>query len=62
MKRFHNWIMRACKHGINQIEMRCNAQIFKSREIQSLNIGFDDLHLMFQLGWMDISLITAWCL
>jgi len=54
--------MRACKHGINQIEMQCNAQIFKSREIQSLNIGFDDLHLMFQLGWMDISLITAWCL
>jgi len=63
IKRFHDYYMRAVHAGIHAISVDIPAEVFATgKEKRKAFVTFEDMHLLLNYRWLDVQLITIWCL
>ncbi|KAK3162105.1 hypothetical protein QOZ80_1BG0085540 [Eleusine coracana subsp. coracana] len=63
MQKLHDWYMMASKEEVTAITCRIPTEVFNEEDDeQTLGLFWEDVHLMFRLGRMDITFITLWCM
>jgi hypothetical protein len=60
MMRLHEWYYLACVCGLQFIEGRVPEAVFKSRSFD-LNIKLFELHTIYQLRMIDITMMIVFC-
>ncbi|KAK3155200.1 hypothetical protein QOZ80_2BG0200150 [Eleusine coracana subsp. coracana] len=63
MRKLHDWYMMSSKEEVTAITCRIPIEVFNEEDDeQTLGLFWEDVHLMFHLGRMDITFITLWCM
>ncbi|KAK3143083.1 hypothetical protein QOZ80_4BG0358010 [Eleusine coracana subsp. coracana] len=63
IRKLHDWYMMASKEEVTAITCRIPTEVFNEEDDeQTLGLFWEDVHLMFRLGRMDITFITLWCM
>jgi hypothetical protein len=57
MPKIHEWYYLACAYGLNFIEAKITGDIFNTLDFE-LNVELAELHTIFCLQMLDISMIT----
>jgi hypothetical protein len=60
MRRLYEWYYLACVCVLQFIEGHIHDEVFKSRSFD-LNIELFELHTIYQLGMLDITMMTIMC-
>jgi hypothetical protein len=61
MQKFHEWYFLACVYGLNFAEAKIPGDIFNTLDFD-LNVELAELHTIFHLQMLDITMMTVWCL
>jgi hypothetical protein len=60
MKKFHEWYYFACVYELNFIEAHIPGDIFKTSDIE-LNVKLYELHTIYHLRMLDITMMIVFC-
>jgi hypothetical protein len=60
MRRLHEWYYLACVCGLKFIEVHILEAVFKSQTFD-LNVKLFELHTIYQLRMIDITMMTVFC-
>jgi hypothetical protein len=60
MRRVHEWYYLACVCGLQFIEGRVPEMVFKSQRFD-LNIELFELHTIYRLKMLNITMMTVFC-
>jgi hypothetical protein len=60
MRRLHEWYYVACVCGLQFIEGHIPEAVFKSQSFD-LNVELFELHTIYQLKMLDITMMTVFC-
>jgi hypothetical protein len=58
---FHEWYFLACVYGLNFVEAKIPGDIFNTLDID-LNVKLVELHTIFHLQMLDITMMTVLCM
>jgi hypothetical protein len=61
MKKFHEWFYLGCVYGLNFIETKIPKDIFKTSDFD-LHVEFAELHTIYRLIILDITMMIVWCM
>jgi hypothetical protein len=61
IQKFHEWYYLACVYGLNFIEAKILGDIFKTSEFD-LHVKVVELHTIFRLKMLNITMMTIWCM
>jgi hypothetical protein len=61
MQKLHQWYYPACVYGLNFIEVKIPGDIFNTTGFD-LNVELAELHTIYQLQMLDITMMTVWCM
>jgi hypothetical protein len=61
MEKFHKWYFLACVYGLNFIEAKNPRGIFKTSDFD-LHVEIVELHTIYHLKMINISMMTVWCM
>jgi hypothetical protein len=61
MQKFHEWYYLACVYGLNFVEAKIPRDIFNTLDFD-LNIELAELHIVYHLQMLDITMMTVWCM
>jgi hypothetical protein len=61
MRRLHEWYYLACVCGLQFIECRIPEAVFKSQSFD-LNVELFELHTIYQLKMLNITMMTVFCM
>jgi hypothetical protein len=60
MQKFHEWYYLACVYGLNFVEAKIR-DIFNTLDFD-LNVELTELHTVYHLQMLDITMMTIWCI
>jgi hypothetical protein len=61
MQKFHEWYYLTCVYGLNFVEAKIPGDIFNTLYFD-LNIELAELHTIYHLQMLDITMMTVWCM
>jgi hypothetical protein len=61
MQKLHEWYYLACVYGLNFIEAKIAGDIFNTSSFD-LNVDLAELHTIYRLQMLYITMITIWCM
>jgi hypothetical protein len=61
MQKLYEWYYLACVYGLNFIEAKIPGDIFNTSSFD-LNVKLAELHTIYHLQMLDITLMTVWCM
>jgi hypothetical protein len=61
MPKFHEWYFLACVYGLNIVEAKIPGDIFNTLDFD-LNVKLAELHIIYHLQMLDITMMTVWCM
>jgi hypothetical protein len=61
MKKIYEWYYLACVYGLNFIEAHIHGDIFKTLDFE-LNAELYELHTIYHLRMLDITMMTVFCM
>jgi hypothetical protein len=61
MQKLHEWYYLSCVYGLNFIEAKILGDIFNTSSFD-LNVELVELHTIYHLQMLDITMITIWCM
>jgi hypothetical protein len=61
MKKFHEWYYLTCVYELNFIEAHILGDIFKTSDLE-LNVKLYELHTIYHLRMLDITMMTVFCM
>jgi hypothetical protein len=61
MQKFHEWYFLACVYGLNFVEAKIPGDIFNTLDFD-LNVELAELHTIFYLQMLNITMMTVWCM
>jgi hypothetical protein len=61
MQKFHKWYFLACVYGLNFVEAKIPRDIFNILYFDRI-VELVELHTIFHLQKLDITLMTIWCM
>jgi hypothetical protein len=61
MQKFHEWYYLACVNGLNFIEAKIPGDIFNTSDFD-LHDELAELHTIFHLKMLNITMMTIWCM
>jgi hypothetical protein len=61
MKKIHEWYYLACVYGLNFIKAHILGDIFKSSDFK-LNVELYELHSIYHLRMLEITMMTILCM
>jgi hypothetical protein len=61
MQKLHKWYYFACVYGLNFIEAKIPGDILNTSSFD-LNVELAELHTIYHLQMLDITMITVWCM
>jgi hypothetical protein len=61
MKKIHEWYYLTCVYGLNFIEAKIPGDIFNTKDFD-LHVNLVELHTIFRLKMLDITMMTVWCM
>jgi hypothetical protein len=60
MVKFHEWYYLSCVYGLNFIEAKIHVDIFNTSDFD-LHVELAELHTIFYLKMLDITMMIGWC-
>jgi hypothetical protein len=61
MQKFHEWYYLLCVYGLNCIEAKIPGDIFNTLDFD-LRVKLAELHTIFHLKMLDITMMSVWCM
>jgi hypothetical protein len=61
MQKLHEWYYLACVEGLNFIEAKIPGDIFSTSSFE-LNVKLAELHTIYHLQMLDITMMTICCM
>jgi hypothetical protein len=61
LKKFYEWYCLACVYGLSFIEATITGDIFKTSDFD-VHVKHVELHTIYRLRMLDITMMTIWCL
>jgi hypothetical protein len=61
MQKFHEWYNLACVYGLHFVKAKIPRDIFNTLDFD-LNVEHAELHTVYHLQMLDISMMTVWCM
>jgi hypothetical protein len=61
MQKLHEWYYLAYVYGLNFIETKISEDIFNTLSFD-LNVKLADLHTIYSLQMLNITMMTVWCM
>jgi hypothetical protein len=61
MQKLHKWYYLVCVYGLNFIEAKIPGDIFNTSSFE-LNVKLAELHTIYHLQILDITMMTIWCM
>jgi hypothetical protein len=61
MQKIHEWYYLACVYGLNFIEAKIPKDIFNTADFD-LRVKIAELHTIFYLKMLNITMMTVWCM
>jgi hypothetical protein len=61
MQKLHEWYYMACVHGLNFIEAKILGDIYNTSSFD-LKVELVELHTIYHLQMLDITMMTVWCM
>jgi hypothetical protein len=61
MQKFHEWYFLACVCGLNFVEAKIHGDIFNTLDFD-LNFELAELHTIYHLQMLNITMMTIWCM
>jgi hypothetical protein len=61
MQKLHDWYYLACVYGLNFIEAKILRDIFNTSSFD-LNVELAELHIIYCLQMLDITMMAVWCM
>jgi hypothetical protein len=61
MQKFHEWYYLACVYGLNFVEAKIPGDIFNTLYFD-LNVELSELHTIYHLQMLDITMMIVWCI
>jgi hypothetical protein len=61
MQKIHEWYYLSCVYGLNFIEAKIPGDIFNTLDFD-LPVKLAELHTIFHLQMLDITMMTIWCM
>jgi hypothetical protein len=61
MQKIHEWYYLACVYGLNFIEAKILGDIFNTLDFY-LHVELAELHTIFHLKMLDITMMIIWCM
>jgi hypothetical protein len=61
MQKLHKWYYLACVYGLNFIEAKIPGDIFNTLDFD-LNVKLGELHTIYHLEMLDITMMTVLCM
>jgi hypothetical protein len=61
MQKFHKWYFLACIYGLSFVEAKIPRDIFNTLDFD-LNVKLVELHTIYHLQMLDITMMTIWCM
>jgi hypothetical protein len=61
MQKFHEWYFLACVYGLNFVEAKIQGDIFNTLDFD-INVELAELHTIFRLKMLDITMMIIWCM
>jgi hypothetical protein len=61
MQKLYQWYYLACVCGLNFIEAKIPVDIFNTSSFE-LNVELAELHTIYHLQMLDITMMTVWCM
>jgi hypothetical protein len=61
MQKFHNRYYLACVYGLNFVEAKISRDIFDTLDFD-LNAELVELHTIYHLQMLNITMMTDWCM
>jgi hypothetical protein len=55
------WYYHACVYGLNFVEAKIPRDIFNTLDFD-LNVELTELHTVYRLQMLNITMMTAWCM
>jgi hypothetical protein len=59
--KLHEWYYLACVYGLNFVEAKILGDIFNTLDFD-LNVELAELHNVYHLQMLDITMMTVWCM
>jgi hypothetical protein len=61
MQKLHEWYCLACVYGLNFIKAKIPIDILNTL-VFDLNVDLAELHTIYHLQILDITMMTVWCM
>jgi hypothetical protein len=61
MQKFHEWYYLACVYGLNFVQAKIPGDIFNTLDLD-LNVELAELHTIYHLQMLDITMMTVRCM
>jgi hypothetical protein len=61
MQKLHGWYYLACVYGLNFIEAKILGDVFNTSSFD-LNVELAELHTIYHLQMLNITMMTVWCM
>jgi hypothetical protein len=61
LQKFYEWYFLACVYGLNFVEATILGDILNTLDFD-LNVKLAELHTIFHLQMLDITMMTVWCM
>jgi hypothetical protein len=61
MQKLREWYYLACFYGLNFIEAKIPGNIFNTSSFD-LNVKLVELHTIYRLQMLNITMMIAWCM
>jgi hypothetical protein len=61
MQKLHKWYYLACVYGLNFIEAKIPGDILNTLSFD-LNVELAELHTIYPLQMLDITMMSVWCM
>jgi hypothetical protein len=61
MQKFHEWYFLVCVYGLNFVKAKIPGDIFNTLYLD-LNVKLAELHTIYRLQMLDITMMMVWCM
>jgi hypothetical protein len=61
MQKFNEWYYLVCVYGLNFVEAKISGDIFNTLDFD-LNVKLIELHTVYHLQMLDITMMIVWCM
>jgi hypothetical protein len=61
MQKLHKWYYLTCVDRLNFIEAKISGDIFNTSSFE-LNVELAELHTIYRLQMLDITIMMVWCM